>query len=158
MNKKSKLWPTLIFGVMLNIGLSSCSSETDSYSAPDSADSEYSESDISACEDYLNSTSVLDQPLFADRYETAVTLVRWAYAAREDFWETVMGSSNYEISGLIYADEYYISSAAQELEDAYDEGLDVVSYTTDPSDIEDALIDFFDAFDTLNMACQDATS
>ena len=158
MNKSNKLWPILIFGVMLSIGLSSCSSETDSFSASDSVDSEYSESDISACEDYLNSTDVLDQPIWTDHYENAVTLVHYAYAARTDFWEKMMGSSNYEMSGLKYADEYYISSAAQDLEDAYDEGLDVVSYTTDPSDIENALINFFDAYDSLKMACLDATS
>jgi len=158
MNKTSKRWPILILGVMLSIGLSSCSSETDSYSAPVWADAEYSQSDISACEDYLNSTYLLDKQDLTDHYETAVEVVRYAYAARADTWEKIIGSSNYEISGLIYADEYYISSAAQDLEDAYDEGLDVVSYTEDPNDIGDALVNFFDAFDTLNMACMDATS
>ena len=158
MNKKSKLWPILICGVMLSIGLSSCSSGIDSFSAPDSAESEYSESDISACEDYLNSTYLLEKQQSTDYYETAVGVVRYAYAARADAWEKIMGSSNYEISLLKYADEYYITSAAQELEDAYDEGLDVVSYTEDPNDIGDALVNFFDAFDALNMACLDATS
>jgi hypothetical protein len=139
------------------ISVSACSNESENTYLPLADESEFSESDVSACEFYLGSTSLLEEQQLQDFYETSVLIVRASYNSRTTAWERVLGSSNYEISALTYADDWGISSAAQDLETAYEDGLEIVGYSTDPSEIEDAITSFFDAFDSLNSVCSDAS-
>jgi hypothetical protein len=118
---------------------------------------EYSESDVSACGSYSASTGLLESQQAQDFYEMSILFVRASYDSRIDAWGEVFGSSNYEVSMLIYADDFNISMAASDFENAYQSGLSVVSDSTDPSEIEDVIDDFFYAFDSLNTACMYAT-
>jgi hypothetical protein len=129
------------------------SSESFSDSDYSTEEPEYSEEDVSACESYLSSTSLLESQQTEDFYDMSILFVRASYDSRTDAWAEVFGSSNYEASTLNYADDFTIAMAATDFEIAYENGLSVVGDTTDPSEIEDAIVDFFNAFDSLNSAC-----
>jgi hypothetical protein len=154
----------LLTGLLVCVSITACAENSDtglgeSYSESDYSveEPEYSESDVSACESYLASTGSLVFQQGQDFYETAVFLVRISYDSRTDAWDEFFGSSNYEVSSLSYADDFNILMAASDFESAYQSGESVVSDSTDPSEIEDVIDDFFYAFDSLNSACTDAT-
>ena len=161
MKPRKKLFTSCSFTLVMVTSVSCCSDTSSSNSSFDYSTeqiSEYSESDIEKCNSFSYSTSLLEQQETQDTYLTALGIVRGAYENRENAWIQVMGSANYEISELTLADDWEISSAADDLENAYRDGLDVVSYSTDPDEIETALSDFFAAFDTLVDECEYATS
>ncbi len=131
------------------------SNEINSTSPDTSEDSEYSEDDIYKCESFLTSNSYLEQQSGQDTWTTSVGIVRAGYDKRIEAWEMVLGSANYEVSELTYADDWSISLIADDFESAYQEGLEVVSNSTDATEIEEVLINVLDAFDSLNSACFD---
>jgi hypothetical protein len=135
--------------------LPGCSSSTEiNSSSPDtSEDAEYSEDDIYKCESFLTSNTYLEQQAGQDTWTTSVGIVRAGYDKRIEAWEMVIGSANYEVSELTYADDWSISSTADDFESAYQDGLDVVSNSTDATEIEEVLINVLDAFESLNSAC-----
>ena len=137
-----------------------CSSASNNYSSVvDNSEyseySEYSEDDIYKCESFQNSNAYLEQQSGEDTWATSVGIVRAGYDKRIEAWEMVLGSANYEVSELTYADDWDISSAADDFESAYQEGLEAVSSSTDVAEIEEVLTNVLDAFNSLDSVCAD---
>ena len=137
--------------------LTACSAKSDvnSFSSDTSVYEQYSEGDVYRCQTFLNSSGDLEQQSGQDTWATAVGIVRAGYKKRVEAWELVIGSANYEVSELTYADDWSISSSADDFEAAYQDGLDVISNSTDVTEIEVVLTNVLDAFDSLNTVCVD---